>query len=32
MLYLLANGTTVKLADVELMVSFNAGDGGTARL
>jgi predicted component of type VI protein secretion system len=31
-LYPLANGATVKIADVELLVSFNTGDGGTSRL
>jgi hypothetical protein len=32
MLYPLANGVTVKVADVELLVNYDTGDGGTARI
>jgi pSer/pThr/pTyr-binding forkhead associated (FHA) protein len=31
-LYPLASGTTVKVADLELLVSYDTGEGGTARI
>jgi pSer/pThr/pTyr-binding forkhead associated (FHA) protein len=30
--YPLVNGTTIKIADLELTVSYDIGDGGTSRL
>jgi hypothetical protein len=32
MLYPLANGVTIKVADLELLVNYDAGNGGTARI